>query len=269
VTKNIVQAKDYSQLISIAQVDRPAGVPADFVRVDLWGKEFGEGCQFARYKAQDKSKKYRKAVSERESIKTDDLVFSSGRGSKTGTWVHPLIAANYASWLSADFAALVSKTFLQVLDGDSDLAADMMIRDHNKSRQQKALKRVKATISNRTVNALSQEHGLPFYKIHDDRNVGLYGLTTKQLRVAGKVEGKETPLNYLSDLDLSYADTANGMVIAADNPSLMALAAAGIADLHRRITGKQLDPTWDEDRLTPSKARAITHSAIYQGVLPL
>jgi hypothetical protein len=83
------------------------------------------------------------------------------------------------------------------------------------------------------------------------------------LRVNGGVD-KETPLNYLSDLDISYADAANGMVIAADNPSLMALAASGIADLHKRITGKVLTPTWDNERLTPAKARKITHSSKYQ-----
>ena len=106
--------------------------------------------------------------------------------------------------------------------------------------------------------ALSKDH-----KLHDDRNVGLYGKTTKQLRVEGDVE-RETPLNYLSDLDISYADAANGMVIAADNPALMALAAAGIADLHKRITGKKLEPVWDTERLTPAKARRITHSSNYQ-----
>ena len=149
------------------------------------------------------------------------------------------------------------------IEGDSDLGAELMLRDHNKDRQQKALKRVKVTLSNKDINALSHKHGLPYHKLHDDRNVGLYGKTTKQLRVEGDVE-RETPLNYLSDLDISYADAANGMVIAADNPALMALAAAGIADLHKRITGKKLEPVWDTERLTPAKARRITHSSNYQ-----
>jgi hypothetical protein len=99
--------------------------------------------------------------------------------------------------------------------------------------------------------------------MHDDRNIGLYGKTTKQLRIDGGIE-KETPLNYLSDLDISYADAANGMVIAADNPSLMALAASGIADLHKRITGKRLEPKWDSNRLTPAEARKIAQSKEYQ-----
>ena len=46
--------------------------------------------------------------------------------------------------------------------------------------------------------------------------------------------------------------------------NLMALAAAGIADLHKRITGQKLEPTWDAERLTPAKARKITHSSTYQ-----
>jgi hypothetical protein len=268
MAKKIVSPRNFSELILIAQSDRPSEVPNHYIRVDSWGKSFGDGHGFPRYKAQSQAKKYWKSVSVRESIKTDELALSPGRGGKAGTWAHPLIASHYASWLSADFALLVNKTFLQVLEGDSDLAAEMMIRDHNKERQGKALKRVKAALSNKSINALSQRHGMPFYKAHDDRNVGLYGKTTKQLREIGCVDG-ETPLNYMSDLDLSYADAANGMVVAADNPSLMALAASGIADLHARITGKRLEPTWDEERLTPAKARRIVHSKEYQVELPV
>lgn len=157
-------------------------------------------------------------------------------------------------------AANIVRRYIQ---GDADLGAELIIRDHNKDRQKKALKRVKVSLSNKDINALSHSHGLPYYKLHDDRNVGLYGMTTKQLRIDGDVD-KETPLNYLSDLDISYADAANGMVIAADNPALMALAASGLADLHKRITGKKLEPTWDSERLTPAKARKITHSSEYQ-----
>jgi hypothetical protein len=145
----------------------------------------------------------------------------------------------------------------------------LLIRDHNKERQQKAIKRVKVALSNKDSNALSQKHGLPFHKLHDDRNVGLYGKTTKQLREDGGVKKDETPLNYLSEKDISYADAANAMVIDANNPALMALAASGIAELHQRITGKRLIPTWDKERLTPAKARQITHSSAYQGALPV
>jgi KilA-N domain len=268
MTKKICDIKNYASLISLAQFNRPKHIPCDFVRVDLWGKEFGEKWEFKDYKRQAESKRYQKRLLERESLKVPELVLLPGRGSKDGTWVHPLIASHYASWLSADFAILVNQTFLRVMEGDSDLAAEMMIRDHNKDRQEKALKRVKVAISNKKLNDLSHKHGLPYHKAHDDRNVGLYGQTTKQLRVAGNVE-KETPLNYLSDLDISYADAANGMVADADNPALMALAAGGIAELHKRITGHKLEPRWDKERLTPAKARKITHSANYQMEIPV
>jgi hypothetical protein len=261
---------DFTLLLKESESNRPDHVPEDYVRVDHWGEGFEGDLRFRDYEANSESKKYWNAVAERFSAKKRELIHrpKRGLGGKTGTWVHPLIASHYAAWLNADFAVLVNETFLRVVEGDSDLAADMMIRDHNKDRQQKALKRVKATVSNRTVNGLSQKHGLPFYKIHDDRNVGLYGRTTKQLRSDGGIEGKETPLNYMSDLDLSYADAANGMVIEADNPALMALAASGIAELHKKITGKSLQPKWESDRLTPTQARTITHSAFYQTELP-
>jgi KilA-N domain len=254
---------DFNVLLTISQSDRPQHVPTDYVRVDHWGSKFND-VRFDNYERLDETKRYWKAVRERLSSHVRNAqkpVFKPGQKYKgTGTWVHPLIAAHYAAWLNPEFAVLVNETFLRVLEGDSDLAADMMIRDHNKSRQQKALKRVKVTLSNKRLNALSEKHGTPYYKVYDDRNLGLYGLNTRQLREVGEVDPKETPQNYLSEEDLSYADAANAMVITADNPTLMAMAAKGIADLHKKITGQNLEPTWDAERLTPSKARAIVHS---------
>jgi KilA-N domain len=239
---------NFTELLVTSAQSRPDHVPAEYVRVDHWQGVFD--ARFSHYEENAETKKYWDAVRAklcRNSGIAQKPVFKPGQKHKgTGIWVNPLIASHYAAWLNTDFAVLVNETFLKVLDGDSDLAAEMMIRDHNKDRQQKALKRVKATVSNRTVNGLSQRHGLPFYKIHDDRNVGLYGRTTKQLR----------------------ADAANGMVIEADNPALMALAASGIAELHKKITGKSLQPKWESDRLTPTQARTITHSAFYQTELP-
>jgi hypothetical protein len=47
--KKTPEIKDYSALINLAQNDRPTGVPSDFVRVDLWGKQFGKSRTFPRY----------------------------------------------------------------------------------------------------------------------------------------------------------------------------------------------------------------------------
>jgi hypothetical protein len=190
-------------------------------------------------------------------------VIESGRGKGSETVAHYKLAIEYAAYLDVEFKSWMLGIIGDYIESPEELAANILIASHNKERQQKALKRVKVTLSNKEVNDLSHKHGLPYYKMHDDRNIGLYGKTTKQLRVDGGIE-KETPLNYLSDLDISYADAANGMVIAANNPSLMALAASGIADLHKRITGKQLEPTWDSNRLTPAKARKIARSREYQ-----
>jgi hypothetical protein len=190
-------------------------------------------------------------------------IIESSRGKGSETKAHYKLAIEYAAYLDVEFKSWMLGIIGDYIEAPEDFAASILITSHNKERQQKALKRVKVAMSNKDVNALSQKHGLPYYKLHDDRSVGLYGKTTKQLREIGGVE-KETPLNYLSDKDISYADAANAMVIDADNPALMALAASGIADLHKRITGKKLEPTWDNERLTPAKARKITHSSTYQ-----
>jgi hypothetical protein len=262
MTTTIVPS-NFATLLESASLDRPSHVNSKFIRIDLWGSAFEGDLRFRDYQDNANAKKYWSAVAVRVSTKKRDLLVTPGRGKRTGTWVHPLIASHYAAWLNADFAVAVNETFLKVIEGDADLGAELILRDHNKDRQKKALKRVKVALSNTEINALSHKHGLPYYKLHDDRSVGLYGKTTKQLREIGGVE-KETPLNYMSDLDISYADAANAMVIESDNPALMALAASGIADLHQRITGKKLEPTWDSERLTPAKARKITHSKEYQ-----
>lgn len=193
----------------------------------------------------------------------EDIIKTTRGGNNPETVTHWKLALEYAAYLNIETKSWMLGIVGDYIESPEEFAANILLESHNKERQKKALKRVKVTVSNKEVNDLSHKHGLPYYKMHDDRNVGLYGKTTKQLRSDGGVE-KETPLNYLSDLDISYADAANGMVIAADNPALMALAASGIADLHQRITGKKLEPTWDSERLTPAKARRITHANTYQ-----
>jgi len=216
----------------------------------------------AKWKSLVGTKKLVTQVSIEQSMPKKHL-FETGLGAGSETKAHYKLAIEYAAYLDVEFKSWMLGIIGDYIESPEDFAASILITSHNKERQQKALKRVKVAMSNKDVNALSQKHGLPYYKLHDDRSVGLYGKTTKQLREIGGVE-KETPLNYLSDKDISYADAANAMVIDADNPALMALAASGLADLHKRITGKKLEPTWDSERLTPAKARKITHSSTYQ-----
>lgn len=259
---------DFSALLSVSASGRPNHVPADYIRVDHWGIEF-DGARFSHYETNTETKRYWKAVRERVSRKTGELVIKPGRGKRTGTWVHPLIASHYAGWLNAEFAVLVNETFLRVVEGDSDLAADMMIRDHNKDRVDKAMKRVKVAISNKELNELSKRHERVYWKAHQDKAIGMYGKSVKQLKAEGKVPEYDTPWNYMSSKDLSYSDAANAMVIEADNPDLMVMAANGMAVLHKQITGRTLTPTWDEKRLTPNQARVIAYAPEYQGELPI
>jgi KilA-N domain len=272
IKEAIMATTDFTSLLTVSQTDRPEHVPDDYIRVDHWGVSFGSPL-FVNYERNIDTKKYHKAVGEKlysNSHKAKKLVFKPGQKHKgTGIWVHPLIALHYGEWLSPEFAVVVKDTFRRVVEGDSDLAADMMIRDHNKDRVERALKRVRVTRSNKQLNEFSKQHNTPYHQIYDDRNLGLYGLTTQQLRDVGGVQKKETPQNFLSDLDLAYADVANLTVMAADNPSLMVNVASELSNIYRKTTGRILSPTWDAERLTPSKARAIVHSEQYQGELPL
>jgi hypothetical protein len=148
--------------------------------------------------------------------KTESVKIGEGKAAK----VTPVSTVENCLYILGLLPGICGKSYRETaaslvrryIEGDADLGAELLIRDHNKERQQKAIKRVKVALSNKDSNALSQKHGLPFHKLHDDRNVGLYGKTTKQLREDGGVKKDETPLNYLSEKDISYADAANAMV---------------------------------------------------------
>jgi KilA-N domain len=262
---------DFTELLTTSAKSRPDHVPNEYVRVDHWGEGFEGDLRFRDYEANSDSKKYWNAVAERFSAKKRELIHrpKRGLGGKTGVWVHPLIAAHYAAWLNPDFAVLVNETFLRVVEGDSDLAAEMMIRDHNKDRLERAKQRVLCSETNKQTMVLAQEWGTPYAQVHNDRYRGLYEMDAKQLRAAGNLEKDETPLNALSVYDLTLNSLANQRAKMAGNPLSMTRIASTLRRGHKEDLGSDLVPTFEVNRLRPSQARAIAFSPEYQSELPL
>lgn len=237
----------------------------DFVNAAAWCKAFGK--TWYEFERLPETRKFVKAYCEKHN-KGKSRIIESKRGKGGGTFVHPVIAIKLAEWLSPKFEVFAKEVLQKFIKNPEDFAADILVASHNKERVSKAMKRVRVTLGNKALAELSQKHSRPFYKIHDDRAIGLFGMNTKQLREVGGIQ-KETPFNYMDEESLSYADAAACMVISADNPDLMALAASKIAAVALEITGKKLQPKFDEHRLTPSQARAIAYAPEYQMELPV
>jgi hypothetical protein len=250
--------QDFTVLIHSASQDRPFHVPDDYARVDLWGKEFNKPL-FGNYQKKPTTRDYLKALSSKISFKVNEMIIKPkrGLGGGTGTWVHPLIASHYASWLNADFALLVNETFLKVSEGDADLGADLILRDHNKERVERAKKRLLVCDANKQVADLAIAHGVNPGVLHNDRYRGLYRKTAAQLRQEGGVKGKGTPLDVLSARDNGMNWLANQMSVEADDPNLLFDFANDIRESYQKRVGKPLEPIFETRSIRPAQAKSI------------
>jgi len=196
-------------------------------------------------------------------------ILGSKRGRGGGTVAHQKIALKYAAYLSKPFESWVYETIGRVIEGDSDLAADIMIRDHNRDRVKRAKKRVLVAETNKQTASLAIQHGISPSQAHNDRYKGLYRKTAARMRKDAGLEGKQTPLDVLSTYDLTLNSLANQMAEMAGQPDGIFDAANNLREAHNRTVGKPLEPQYEVKRLRPHQARAIAYSPEYQGELPL
>lgn len=264
----MANTQDFTALLTVSSSARPEHVPTEYIRVDHWGDAFDGDTRFRNYEDNAETKKYWNAVRQRVRSKKSELFCKPGRGKRTGIWVHPLIASHYAAWLNADFAVLVNETFHRVLEGDSDLAAEMMIRDHNKERVERAKQRVLVSGTNKETMELAKVTGTPYAQVHNDRYRGLYRMDAKQLREVGELQSHETPLDALSTYDLTLNSLANQRAKMIGNPNAIFAVANTLREGHEKDVGSQLVPTFETNRLRPQQARAIAFGQ-YQSELPL
>ncbi|ELS01105.1 hypothetical protein Xen7305DRAFT_00008070 [Xenococcus sp. PCC 7305] len=142
------------------------------------------------------------------------------------------------------------------IDGDSDLALEILYRDGDKQRRERAEKRLQVTKTNKEVAVLVQETGgVSYAVVHNDRYKGLYKKNTAQLRADCGAKKKETPLNYMSEIDLTMNSLANQMAIKKGDPNSVFSAANNIRKAYREEMNKDLVPDWVETCLPPKKAR--------------
>jgi hypothetical protein len=153
------------------------------------------------------------------------------------------------------------------IKGDADLGMEMIIRDHNKERVDRAKKRLLVCDTNKEANELAFKNGVSPSQIHNDRYRGLYQMNASQLREDGDISKKKTPLDAMSTYDLTLNSLANMMALQCENPNAIMGVSVGLRDLHESKTGKKLKPTWEKHSLRPDQARKLL--SVGQMELPL
>lgn len=155
-------------------------------------------------------------------------------------------------------AANIVRRYIQ---GDADLGVELILRDHNNERVERAKKRLLVCDTNKQVADLAIAHGVSPGSLHNDRYRGLYRRTAKQLREDAGIGDRETPLDILSTRDNGFNWLANQMAVEANDPDLLFNAANGIRDLYRQTTGKVLEPIFESKKIRPSQAKSIAFGA--------
>lgn len=151
----------------------------------------------------------------------------------------------------------VAKLVVRYLEGDSDLALEILYRDHNKERFERAKRRMAVTETNKEVRKLVESTpGTRYCDVHNDRYRGLYQKTAAQLRAECGAGEKETPLNYMSEIDLTMNSLVNQIAIKKGNPGAIYPAATNMREYYEHETGETLEsPGWIPKCLSPSQAR--------------
>lgn len=88
------------------------------------------------------------------------------RGKDSETWVHPEIAIDFAEWLSPEFSSFVKRIFIRYLKGDRTLAAEILARNYNNERVERAKTRLHCSDTNKTTAQLAFAAGLPIAQVH-------------------------------------------------------------------------------------------------------
>lgn len=108
---------------AIAQLSEAANiskhnVPAGYVNATQMCK--ANGKQWKHYAENESSKEFWDALSRLDGIPTDLLIVSikTGTNAYRGTWVHPDIAIDLATWVNAEFKAWAMRTLRKIIQGN-------------------------------------------------------------------------------------------------------------------------------------------------------
>jgi hypothetical protein len=193
-----------------------------------------------------------------------DIIKTTRGGNNPETVAHWKLALEYAAYLNIETKSWMLGIVGDYVESPEDFAANILITSHNKERVERAKKRVLVCDTNKQAASLASEWGVPHAQVHNDRYRGLYQMNAKQLRVEGGLSEKDTPLNALSEYDLTLNSLANMRAKMLGNPNAMLKVSDTLRRGHKEDFGSDLKPTWEEKLLSPSKARTIAYANSYQ-----
>ena len=177
-------------------------------------------------------------------------------GKHKQVFVHPLVAIELASWLSTEFAIYVNEVFKKYLEGNADLGAKIIERDTDPDRVKRAKRRLEVVEINKQVHELvKMNESTQYWKVHQDRYRGLYRKTSKELREECGAKPKETPLNFMSERDLTMNRLVQDLVLESGDTTAVGDIANDLRVMYERRMGKKLIPKWEDNCLSPKKAR--------------
>jgi hypothetical protein len=143
------------------------------------------------------------------------------------------------------------------IEGDADLGMEMIIRDHNKERVERAKKRLLVCETNKQTADIAAKHGINPSYIHGDRYRGLYRMTASTMRKEAGIKQAETPLNAMSVRDLTMNSLVNQLVVEANDPNLAFEFGDHIRQGFEKTMKKSLKPIWENNQLRTSQARKV------------
>lgn len=255
----MADTKDFKALTSNSKTDQ-----AGRINVSGWGSQFGK--RWAKFIENSETQKLITVSLAKYKVPEKDFI-KIKKGKSGSIYIHPVLAVAYAEWLDSGFSVFVKEIFLRVAEGDSDLAADMMIRDHNKARVERAKNRVLCSETNKQTAVIAHMSGYHVGKVHNDRYLGLYQATAATLREEAGLASGQTPLDVMSSRDLQMNALANTLCLEAGDADKLYGFASDIRESYEKRIGKRLVPVLTELQLRPQQARAIAFGE-YQGELP-
>ncbi len=118
------EIEKFSELVQNARRDD------DYINATKWTKTFK--YRLDRWKQLPETKAKLQELSERTGIESSELIYATGRGHGSTTWVHPVMAVHLASYLDPAFANYVAEIFVRYVTADPHLAADIASRQETK-----------------------------------------------------------------------------------------------------------------------------------------
>lgn len=190
-----------------------------------------EGKRLENYKRMPETKAYLATVGKKYNLCIAQLIETKpGKGG--GTHLHPLVAIDFARYLSPDFAVFVAETFKRYLDGDVTLATEVV----NRSTDLEAVEKHSEEVTLHK-NYLDSYHGMGRQLAAHKCNDIHHATVNKHINnLCGVEKGKRAEMNRRQKLQMTMTQSAAELVLMDDEKSV----AWDAVDVVKSVTSRVL-----------------------------